>query len=143
MKPSTFLSLFFCLVSLTQTAFAQKDFSKLPVSADSSYGYTKTNPLPLKKGDMGKSISRTYAFLAGLKTSDQQDLQIINRYSTQKPDFKPSSIRLRNGLPLNGNLGILDVYTLVSSVTKDTLMLYVDIYEKGTLMVPKGLVYQP
>ena len=46
-------------------------------------------------------------------------------------------------MPVGGNLGLLDKYVFVTSNTKDTVKLFVDIYSKGELMVPIGLKFEP
>jgi hypothetical protein len=41
-------------------------------------------------------------------------------------------------MPLNGKPGLLDKYFFVMS-QKQTVTIYVDIYDKGELKIPKGL----
>jgi hypothetical protein len=122
---------------------AQNDFSKLTNSVDSSYGYTAQNPVKLKKGDQVKSIKNSYHYLSGLKTQDSQSLNLLYRSSLQNPNFKEPAIRLTyrySGMPV-GNLGILDRYVFLTSNTKDTIVIYIDIYGKGELKLPVGLKY--
>jgi hypothetical protein len=45
-------------------------------------------------------------------------------------------------LPISGKLGILDKYVFLTSVTRDTVILFVDIYNKGRLQLPVGLKYE-
>jgi hypothetical protein len=45
------------------------------------------------------------------------------------------------GMPLNGKLGLLDEYIFLVSEKMDTIRIYVDIYNKGDLFIPKGLKY--
>jgi hypothetical protein len=42
-------------------------------------------------------------------------------------------------MPLSGNLGLLDKYFFLTTEKKDTVIIYIDIYNKGELKIPKGL----
>jgi hypothetical protein len=146
MKLSTsraaYLIVFLCL---TKVLIAQKEFTKLSVAADSTFGYTAQNPLKLKNGNQIKSIDYSRRFLYGLKTSDSQDLQLLYRGTTDDPSYKEGKIRItdrRTGLPISGKLGILDKYVFLTSVTRDTVILFVDIYNRGKLQLPVGLKYE-
>ena len=125
-------------------SYGQNNFSKLLSSTDSTYGYTAINPLKLKKGNQQNSITNSIIFLKGLKTQDGQALTLLFRVSTSDPNYKEPAIRLQNrftGLPVGGKLGILDKYVFLTSTKKDTVTLFVDIYNKGSLMLPIGLKY--
>ena len=144
--PKTSFCLFFAIILVyANISFGQNNFIKLDNSTDSSYGFTAQNPLKLKKGNPEKSIDYSYSFLAGLKTQDDQALIFLSRFTTSSPTYKEPAIRLNNrftGLPISGKSGLLDNYFFLTSVTKDTISVFVDIYNKGTLMVPIGLKYQ-
>jgi hypothetical protein len=65
--------------------------------------------------------------------------------TTDNPNFKKPLINLYDrttGMPINGKLGLLDKYVFLTSSTKDTVTLFVDIYNKGDLMLPVGLKYE-
>lgn len=115
-----------------------QNFAKLPQSTDSTYGYSAYNPLKLKKGDPVESVGNSKKFLNGLKTVTDQSLIILGRSGVEDPNYKepPGGI-----LASLGDGGILDRYRLVNSITKDTIILYVDIYHKDKLMIPLGLKY--
>ena len=133
------------LIFSVTTVYGQKDFSKLTTSTDSTFGYTNLNPLKLKKGNQGKSIDNSYKFLAGLKTLDNQTLTLLFRATTGNPSHKEPAIRINNrfnGMPISGKLGLLDKYVFLTSNTKDTITLFVDIYNKGDLFLPVGLKYE-
>jgi hypothetical protein len=141
-----YTSFILILLCFTNTSFGQKDFTKLMTSTDSSYGYSAQNPLKLKKGNQGKSIINSKKFLSGLITEDNQSLIYLFRATVGNPDYKEPKIKLNNrytGMPLSGKLGLLDKYVFLTSNTKDTVKLFVDIYNKGTLMLPIGLRYEP
>jgi hypothetical protein len=126
----------------SQTLYAQKDFTQLPQSTDSTYGYTAENPIKIKKGNQEKSIRRSREFLRGLKTSDGQTLELIKRSSMANASYKKPAIDPINKFdhkPLSGNLGMLDKYVFITSATKDTLTLFIDIYNKGELFIPTRL----
>jgi hypothetical protein len=136
--------LFATLFFLTNTSYGQKDFTKLLNSTDSSYGYTAQNPLKLKKGNQGKSITNSYTLLSGLKTQDNQALKFLSRVTTDDPNYKEPAIKINNrytGMPISGKLGLLDRYVFLTANTRDTVTIFVDIYNKGTLMLPIGLKY--
>lgn len=123
---------------------AQKDFAKLLPAADSSFGYTAENPVKLKKGNQEKSIENTHKFLGGLKTTDNQTLILLARSSVRNPGYKKPVIQITDrttGMPLSGKLAMLDKCIFITSNTKDTVTLYVDIYNKGELFLPVGLKY--
>lgn len=129
----------FCTIS-----YGQKSFAALTVSSDSLYGYSSAKPLTLKKGSQLKSIQYAENFLSGLRTNNDQTLQLISRSSIPNPNHKQPFIELNNrftGAPIRGNLGILDKYVFLTSDTKDTITLFVDIDNKGKLSLPFGLKY--
>lgn len=133
------------LLISAKTSYGQKDFLSLPASTDSLYGYTARNPLKLKKGNQEKSIANANIFLSGLTTQDGQLLGLLFRATTSNPTYKEPAIKINNrytGMPLNGKTGILDKYVFLTSNTKDTVTLYVDIYSKGELLLPIGLKYE-
>lgn len=122
---------------ISSIAFAQ-NFKRLKSSGDSTYGYSINNPLKFGKGDPVEAVGSSKKFLEGLKTADNQDLKVWRRTSVVDPNFKEPPGGLAESL---GKGGVLDRYQLVASVTKDTLVLYIDIYQKGKLMIPLGLKY--
>jgi hypothetical protein len=129
-------------IFISGLTFGQSDFHQLTVSADSTYGYTDKNPLKMKKGNQGKSIGYSVDFLKCLKTEDNQELQLIQRSTVKDPTYVKTKAQLTNrytGAPLSGKLGLLDKYYFVTSEKRDTITIYVDIYNRGELKIPKGL----
>ncbi len=127
-------------------SFAQDSKKQIPVSTDSTYGYSSANPLKLKKGDLTKSLENSFGFLKGLKTQDGQSLDYYARSSIHDPSYKDPIIKLSNrvtGAPITGKGGILDNYIFVTSISKDTIRIFVDVYHKGDLKIPVGLKYEP
>jgi hypothetical protein len=132
---SIYLSITFILI--VNLSFGQ-NFSKLKQSTDSSYGYSVNNPLKLRKGDPLGGVSNANKFLLGLQTADGQELTIVSRIGVNDPNYKEKPGGIASNL---GDGGILDKYELLTSVTKTKIILYVDIYHKGGLMLPVGLKY--
>ena len=133
------------LFLFTNASYGQKEFSKLVNSTDTSYGYTAQNALRLKKGNQEMSMAYSYNFLSGLKTQDNQTLTLLFRATVNDPNFKQSAIKINNrftGMPISGKLGLLDKYVFLTSNTKDSVKVFIDIYNKGTLMLPIGLKYE-
>lgn len=127
-------------VLIANLTFGQLDFSKVPISTDTTYGYVNWNPVKLKKGNQGKSVGHSIAYLKSLKTDDNQELELLFRRTVDDPGYSNSGITNRsNGMPINGKLGLLDAYHFVTSETRDTVIIYVDIYNKGDLKIPTGL----
>lgn len=129
----------FTLIGLR--GYSQK-YSDAKAAVDSTFGFTSQNPIKLKNGNYNKSLQYSVGYLKQLKTEDGQQLILIRRGSVEDPNHSQKNPLLVNrytGMPLNGKLGILDKYQFVTEKTRDTLTLFVDIYNKGELLVPNGL----
>jgi hypothetical protein len=77
-----------------------------------------------------------------LKTESNEKLELIRRSSVKDPSYVKPKIQLTNrysGMPMNGKGGILDKYYFVTSGKRDTLVIFVDVYNKSELKIPKGL----
>jgi hypothetical protein len=107
--------------ALTSTCCAQKIY-KLKEAPDSTYGYTMEHPVPLKAGDPQVSVSLSYRFISQLRTANNEKVRIYRRGSTMGKRYQ-----------------MIDIYTLVSESGSDTIRLYVNIYKRGKLYIPKGL----
>ena len=145
LSKSSYCTILATLIFFSTAVYGQKGFSKLTISTDSTFGYTNLNPLRLKKGNQSKSIDNSFTFLSGLKTTDNQPLTLLFRGTTKNPTYKEPSIKINNrftGMPISGKLGLLDKYVFLTSNTKDTITLFVDIYNKGDLFIPVGLKYE-
>lgn len=129
-----------CVLLLTTqmgNATAQKEIAALPAANDNSYGYTAANPVKLKKGNVEKSILHTMDYLAGLVTADNQALVLIKRSSVPAPG-RSAAVSERFG---QAKSGILDKYVFVTATSKDTITLFVDIYNRSKTKIPAGLKY--
>lgn len=126
------IGIFFIL--FTSWTCAPRDFSAMTVSMDSTYGYTDTNPLRMKKGNFGESIGYSYDFLTGLSTTDNQTLKFIRRHTVDNPLYENSGTA-------DADRDELDKYVFVTSKERDTVTIYVDVYRRGDLRIPVGLKY--
>ena len=145
MRPLTLTTAALLVGIVSGRAARAQDFTKLPVSADATYGHLPTNPIKLRKGDMGHSMANSTAYLAGLRTTDNQKLQPVARETIADPAYVKPAIQLTvraTGLPASGKLGLLDKYVFVTSASRDTVVLYVDIYNRGQLALPTGFKYE-
>lgn len=132
------------LFLITNTSYAQKEFSNLKNATDTTYGYIAQNALRLKKGNQEKSVAYSHKFLSGLKTHDNQSLELLFIATVNDPNYKQPAIKINNrftGMPISGKLGLLDKYVFLTS-KKDTVKVLIDLYNKGTLMLPIGLKYE-
>lgn len=75
-KIISFILLFTSALFFANNSFGQKDFTKLKMSTDSSYGYTENNPLQMKDGKYSNTIKNVFKFLSGLKTEDNQIIKL-------------------------------------------------------------------
>lgn len=123
------LKLALALLFFSTWCLAQPDFSKVPQATDSTYGYTATNPLKLKKGNPQKSIGYSYDFLNILVTRDNKPLKFVQRRTIGNPEMSKREAQL-------------DKYVFLTHARKDTVTIYVDIYSKGNLRIPLGLKYK-
>lgn len=133
------------LILISTWGCGQSDFSRLSVTTDSTYGYTDTNPLKLKKGNPEKSIGYSYDFLHGLRTHDDQKLKFVKRTTVDNPNYKRPNVQSTDphtGTPINEKGSKLDKYIFLTSGNKDTVTIYVDVHRRGDLKIPMGLTYK-
>lgn len=129
-------------------------FEGLPTSPEDTYGYTPENPLKLKKGQAARSTDHAISFLAALETEGGQSLTLIRtalvadpRYSEpiRKIDYGAltSTVQspLHSAVPIDNVVtkGVLQEYVFQTADMQDTIHIFVDIYHKDDLQIPKGL----
>lgn len=93
---------------------------------DSSYAYTQKNPV--KAGEMSPANERR--FLNGLLGPNGEPLSYFRAGSC-------CSFKTPNGMI--GGQGMLDIYRVFWEGSKDTLSIYINMYDKGNLRIPDGL----
>lgn len=128
------------LIFANNYLFAQ-NILEMKNSVDSTYGYLINNPIKIKQGNRNKTTERVKLFFDYLRTFDGQKLLLLWIESHQNPNFnsKKRTLKYRTGMPVNGNLGLLDKFVFITEKTKDTLGLFVDVYNKSTIEIPIGL----
>jgi hypothetical protein len=134
--------LFFFVLNFWGTATYCQNFAKAKTATDSTYGYSIYNPLLLKKGTNGQSLDYSLKFLGQLQTVTGQGLVQVKRISVKEPDYNPHKISVfnrRTASYLSRKRGLYDKYTFIAEGTKDSIVLFVDIYNNGRLLIPKGL----
>jgi hypothetical protein len=102
-------------------------FASVEPAADPTYGYTAENPVPIKSGDLGRSIGSSYYYLSRLRTDCGNKLQLIMRFSIPNPDYQKGPL--------------LDLYMLHPENELDTIRIYVNPYFKGEIKAPHGLKF--
>lgn len=93
---------------------------------DPSYAYTKKNLV--KVGDMSPANERK--FLNGLLGPNGEPLSYFRAGSC-------CSFKTPNGMI--GGYGMLDIYRVYWEGSKDTLSIYINMYDRGNLRIPDGL----
>ena len=145
MKINT-LSVLLGLLLVGCVASNQKFFSEIESATDETYGYTAENPVTIKNADLNHSIGSSYYFISRLRTENGNQLELINRYSVDNPNYEKPAIALQNrytGESLNSGTGpLLDLYILKPENEPDTIELYINPYVKGTVKVPVGLTFE-
>ncbi len=121
-----------------------KLFSTLETSENENYGYSKENPILIGEyNHWQKNTKLTYYYLSKLSYNGNP-LKMIMHATVAKPSNQPrkrESIPLRYGTPSSLGGKFLDLYVVIPKGTTDTLNLYFDVEIKGTIEIPKELVF--
>lgn len=96
-------------------------------TTDSTYGYTKENPV--KVGGVNDGPMNERRFLNALLGPKYESVGYERRGSC-------CPFKTPNGM-LN-NTGMLDIYRVYWEGGKDTVILYLNMYDKGNLKIPVG-----
>ena len=97
-------------------------------STDDTYGYSEKNAIKVGGFEQGPKNERDY--LNSL-TGPNGELVTFERKGSCC-DFKTSNSPL--------GIGLLDVYKVWYTGKKDTVLLYINMYDKGKLKAPKGFI---
>ena len=103
---------------------SSKDASALPDSE--TYGYSKTNPI--KVGGFANGPANERRFLNSLSGPDGEPIWYERSGSCCSFDTKNSPY----------GMGLLDIYRVTYQGKKDTVVLYLNMYDKAKTGVPKG-----
>lgn len=135
-KLGIFLSIFF--LSLIINACKAKKVSSKPipfkilgVSEDKSYGFSEKNPIHVGGVKSMQGPQNEQRYLNALLGPNGEEISYFRRGSC-------CSFKTPNGFM---NTGLLDVYK-VSWGGSDTMTLYIDMYDYGTLYAPVGFTYK-
>ncbi len=109
---------------MNYNTFAITEYSK-----DKRYGYDKNYPINIFYGDTRNEIINQQRFLNALAGPNGEKITYTKLESCCPFPTKRSDM----------GAGLLDVYELRWAGQKSPVTLYLNIYEKGVLMVPVGL----
>lgn len=98
-------------------------------SDDETYGYTEENPIRVGGNVNRSGPGNERKYLSSLVNEDGA-FPKITRQGNCCPFKTPHGMM--------GN-GVLDIYQLVFEKSKDTIILYLDLYDYETPKIPKGL----
>ena len=102
--------------------------SESSVSTDETYGYTEKNPIKVGGFENGPANERSY--LNSLTGPNGEPVQ-FNRTG--------SCCHFKSGNSPFG-MGMLDMYQVTYQGKNDTVLLYINMYDKGKLKAPKGFI---
>jgi hypothetical protein len=111
-------------VLLDNNTFAIKEFSK-----DKRYGYEKDYPINVFFGSTSSETNNEYRFLNALAGPTGEKINYKKLESCCPFPTKTSEM----------GAGLLSVYELKWEGQRNPVTLYLNIYEKGVLMIPVGL----
>ena len=111
-------------VLLDNNTFAIKEFSK-----DKRYGYEKDYPINVFFGSTSSETNNEYRFLNALAGPNGEKINYKKLESCCPFPTKTSQM----------GAGLLSVYELKWEGQRNPVTLYLNIYEKGVLMIPVGL----
>lgn len=100
------------------------------VSTDKTYAYTKTNPVKVGGVQDSAGPKNEHRFLNALLGPQGEEIKYYRAGSC-------CGFKTPNGMI--DNSGMLDHYRITWAGAKDTLDVYINMYDKGDLSVPVGL----
>ena len=118
-----------------------KLLGNLSESVDPTYGYTAENPIRIGYYGSRGSIEASYAYLSCLRGPNGEPLQLLVRMTVEDPINPMAKPWPPRAFDPGLSSGLLDAYQLAVLGTRDTVFVYMDVYHKGPMMVPKGLSY--
>ena len=91
------------------------------------------------------SKENAYYFISQLSTKEGKKLKIVEHTPIYNPRFNGSPIGLYkrfSGLPYFGESQLIDKYSLlVEGNDKDTIIIYINPYQKGEIKIPKNFIW--
>jgi hypothetical protein len=115
---------------LEKGPFEQDYFHLTVQSTDKSYGFTQSNPIKVgsRLESMGPKNERR--FLSALKGPNGETVRFYRQGSCCL--FETPNVE-------KGFKGSLDIYKIYWEDIADTLKIYINMYDKDSLMIPSGL----
>jgi hypothetical protein len=101
----------------------------LDQSTDITYGFEESNPVKVGGSRESSGPLNERRFLNALLGPNGEDVQYFRRGSC-------CHFKTPNGLM--NNTGLLDVYRVFWTGSKDTLNIYINMYDSGDLLIPVG-----
>lgn len=98
-------------------------------SVDSTYGFIESNPIKVGGSKESSGPLNERRFLNALLGPNGEDVH-YNR--------KGSCCHFKTPNGMFNNTGLLDVYSVYWKGSKDTLNIYINMYDKGDLLIPVG-----
>lgn len=136
-----------CLVVLLAAGmhctYAQNDIKERSGSSDNNYCYNSMNPDDVRKERYEVSMLPVMQHPTEIPASYNQQFGSLNK-SSKPSDHRrgPVVMEHKSGSPILLERGaILGKCIYLNRSSKDTITLYVDIYSRGSLMMPVGLKY--
>lgn len=119
---------FFSLILVSLFSCASQS-GKTETSTDASYGYSKDNPIKVGGFDKGPANERNY--LKSLTGPNGEKIWFERSGSCCNFETKNSPF----------GAGLLDIYKVTYENKKDTITLYINMYDKAKLKAPVGFKY--
>ena len=120
-----------------------KLFSNVQNTTDTTYGFTKTNPISFTNGDMQHSTDALIYYLNHLRTTNDKKLIPLRQFVIDNPEYNPNKFRVekRFGEPTGLKERFLDLWVLKVENEIDTINLFFNISKKDTIRVPVGFKF--
>lgn len=117
-------------ISLVLVSCSSKESVDPRVSSDASYGYTEKNPIKVGNNPNGPANERNY--LNSLSGPNGETINYIRNGSCCPFESKNNPY----------GSGMLDAYAVTYEGKKDTVVLYLNMYDKASLKAPVGFKFK-
>jgi hypothetical protein len=98
------------------------------VASSPTYGYTEKEPV-MVGGGISDGVARSYAYLDALRGPKGEPVTYSRRGHCCPFETKNSEL----------GAGLLDVYELTYKGLSKPLVIYINMYDRGEIMIPQGL----
>jgi len=118
------------LISLAVVSCSSNKSGDSKVNSDATYGYTEKNPIKVGGNSNGPANERKY--LNSLSGPNGETISYMRTGSCCAFETKNSPF----------GSGMLDAYAVTYEGKKDTVMLYLNMYDKAALKAPVGFKFK-